>query len=339
MRQLAASLEDVIVTPQLTRRTSKPRDYGGELQVIKQLLAIMSEAPQLFWQSLAESTLQLCRAGTAGVSLLKEQAGAEVFTAEAVAGILEGQLHGRTIPRASPCGAAIDRNGTQLMYLPERFFSALKFEPPIVEALIIPFHVRNKPSGTVWIVAHDDSCKFDREDERIGETLAAFAAAASQIIQDHASAGSEPRNGGHGAREAAEASTIVQPVINLPPIEPTRIAQELQDLTIRLERRASEKTAELFNAKDQEKRALLHKSKVEQANLTRRALRLPPREMADFTELLNVIQGYTTLIRRDLNDITQLKENIGSIREAIFLVEALIDSEIPRGDAADRNPR
>src|SRR5678815_2636238 len=108
MRQLAVSLEDVIVTAQLTRRTSKPCDYKGELQVIKQLLAIISEAPERFWQCLAESTLRLCKAGTAGVSLLNKEAGAEVFRAEAVAGILKGQFHGGTIARTSPCGAAID---------------------------------------------------------------------------------------------------------------------------------------------------------------------------------------------------------------------------------------
>jgi GAF domain-containing protein len=67
--------------------------------------------------------------------------------------------------------------------LPERFFPALKIEPPIVEALLIPFTVENKPVGTVWVVAHNEDRKFDQEDERIIRTLAQFAAAGWQLWQ------------------------------------------------------------------------------------------------------------------------------------------------------------
>ena len=67
------------------------------------------------------------------------------------------------------------------MYLPERFFPALKIEPPIVEALLVPFHVENQPVGTVWVVTHTDDRKFDQEDERIIKTLANFAAAGWQL--------------------------------------------------------------------------------------------------------------------------------------------------------------
>jgi two-component system, cell cycle sensor histidine kinase and response regulator CckA len=67
------------------------------------------------------------------------------------------------------------------MYLPERFFPALKIEPPIVEALLVPFHVQDQPVGTVWVVTHSDDRKFDQEDERIIKTLANFAAAGWQL--------------------------------------------------------------------------------------------------------------------------------------------------------------
>ena len=53
------------------------------------------------------------------------------------------------------------------MYLPERFFPALKIEPLIVEALLVPFHVEDQPVGTVWVVTHTDDRKFDQQDERI----------------------------------------------------------------------------------------------------------------------------------------------------------------------------
>jgi hypothetical protein len=56
------------------------------------------------------------------------------------------------------------------MYLPERFFPELKIEPPIVEALLVPFHVEDQPVGTVWVVTHTDDRKFDQQDERIIKT-------------------------------------------------------------------------------------------------------------------------------------------------------------------------
>ena len=116
-------------------------------------------------------------ADTAGLSLLE----GDVFRWEAVAGVFASYRDG-TMPRAaSPCGVCIDENVTQLMHLPDRHFPALRAEPRFVEALLIPFQVRGRPVGTVWIVSHTDARKFDREDERVVRTLAQFAAAGWQL--------------------------------------------------------------------------------------------------------------------------------------------------------------
>ena len=196
-------LDDVIITSQLYIRPTRSPDYRAEIQNIKILVAAMSENPHAFWRRLAEAALELCRAGTAGVSLLDIEDGAEVFRAEAVAGVLGDRLAG-TIPRPSPFDTAIDRDATQLMYLPGRLFPKLRFDPAILEMLIIPFRVRTMPAGAVWLAAHDDTCRFDREDERIGKTLASFAAAgwhlrrtrrnAEPAIEHH------PTSKGHGSR-------------------------------------------------------------------------------------------------------------------------------------------
>jgi transcriptional regulator with GAF, ATPase, and Fis domain len=71
----------------------------------------------------------------------------------------------------------------------------LKIEPPIVEALLVPFYVENQPVGTVWVVAHTDDRKFDLEDERIIKTLTNFAAAGWQLWK------------ARGTAEAADSST------------------------------------------------------------------------------------------------------------------------------------
>lgn len=38
----------------------------------------------------------------------------------------------------------LDRNTSQLMYMPERVFPALKADPPVVEALLLPFSLKGK---------------------------------------------------------------------------------------------------------------------------------------------------------------------------------------------------
>ena len=44
----------------------------------------------------------------------------------------------------------------------------------------MPFHVDGQAVGTVWVVAHDETRKFDAEDQRLLESLATFAATAYQ---------------------------------------------------------------------------------------------------------------------------------------------------------------
>lgn len=144
------TVDDVVTNSELLRRPSRPPDYEGENEALRTLAETMAESPQLLLQTLVEIALKLCGAGSAGISLLEKQQDQELFRWEALAGVLKDRING-TMPRyASPCGTTIDRNATQLMYLPERCFLALKIEPPIVEALLIPFSVESRPIGTVW---------------------------------------------------------------------------------------------------------------------------------------------------------------------------------------------
>ena len=314
MGESQVSLDDIIVTSQLSLRPSRSPDYRAEIQTLKILVNTMSENPHAFWRRLAEAALQLCRAGTAGVSLLDPKDGEDVFRAEAVAGVLSNRLES-TMARASLCGAAIDRDATQLMHLPERFFSNMRFDLPILEALIIPFRVQNRPAGAVWFLAHDDACKFDREDERIGTTLASFAAAGWHLPRARAEStierdrSSRPQETGTGAEET---------------IEPRHMREELQHLSQSLEARASEKTAELIageggaempqDVQEEPQRSWLDEDATAES------------DMADFNRLLTLIQGYTTIMKADLDDPTKLKEDIEAMSEAASLIKVLINS-------------
>ena len=208
------------------------------------LAQTLADAPDIILQRLAETALQLCRADTAGISLLDEKDGAEVFRWEALAGVFSDRLNA-TMPRnASPCGTTIDRNATQLMYMAERIFPALKSEPPIVEALLIPFHVGQKPIGTVWVVAHDERRKFDREDERIVKTLAQFAAASWQLWQARVGAEAAARNEQQHVLDLAAVNAALKGNID----SRTKVEEQLQQLNRELQARISEKTAELTKA-------------------------------------------------------------------------------------------
>ena len=171
------TLTEVDIRSALSTRPLRRPDPEGLDRALALLARKMTENPRSMLQTLAETALGLCKADTAGISLLE----GDVFRWEAMAGVFASYRDG-TMPRAaSPCGVCIDENATQLMHLPDRHFPALRAEPRFVEALLIPFQVQRRPVGTVWIVSHTDKRKFDREDERVVRTLAQFASAGWQL--------------------------------------------------------------------------------------------------------------------------------------------------------------
>ena len=160
----AISLAEIDITAQLAQRPARSPDYAAENRALVHLAHEMATHPAHILQTLVDTALVLCPADTAGLSLLESDNGEAVFRWEAVAGVFADRLN-NTMPRdASPCGTTIDRNAPQLMYMPERFFPALTAVPPVVEALLIPFQVAGTPIGTVWVIAHNERRKFDRED-------------------------------------------------------------------------------------------------------------------------------------------------------------------------------
>ena len=115
------SLADVIINSQLACRSARAPDHQAENEALNILAQTLAHSPQSVLQKLVEVARELCRADSAGISLLENDQGNQVFRWEALAGILRDHING-TMPRnASPCGTTIDRDATQLMYLPERF--------------------------------------------------------------------------------------------------------------------------------------------------------------------------------------------------------------------------
>ncbi|HYW74395.1 MAG TPA: PAS domain S-box protein, partial [Pyrinomonadaceae bacterium] len=176
-------LDSIIITADLSRRPSRPPDYAAENRALVALMQALARQPNGILQKLAETALTLCRAHSAGVSLLEP--GGKNFHWPAVAGRWACHVGGGTPRDYGPCGTVLDRDAAQLMSHPERHFTPFASVTPLIEeALLIPFYVYGKAVGTIWVIAHDQSRQFDAEDLRVMTNLGHFAAAAYQALRE-----------------------------------------------------------------------------------------------------------------------------------------------------------
>ena len=106
-----------------------------------------------------------------------------------------------------------------------------------------------------------------------------------------------------------------------------KLREELQHISVRLEARASQITADLIAAKSHyDSPENLQKHKY-QSSLTENPIAIQE-EMADFASVMSIIQGYITLMKNDLGDPIKFHEDLDAISEAIsksaLLVQALM---------------
>ena len=175
-----ASLQDTIINAELgtrrLRRTDSRREFDGMHSLAKVMATHNSTA---VLKRLATLAIELCGAGTGGVSVIEDdENGEQIFRWQALAGELE-QHEGGTTPRDwSPCGECLKTGKVMLYSYPARYFTYFqKIDTPIVEGLVVPMYVDNLPVGTIWILSHSEHVKFDAEDARVMTGLGNFAAA------------------------------------------------------------------------------------------------------------------------------------------------------------------
>ena len=181
------SLAQVIVTEELRNRPSRPPNLAAENRVLLALAERMSRDPKDVLQRLVDEARLLCRADSAGISVLESDSSAGVpprFRWKATSGGLRPFV-GNVMPREfSPCGTVLDRNETLLMQYPVRHFPYIEALPiPVCEVLLVPFFRGNVAIGTVWIATHSEDIQFDAEDARIVRSLSQFASAAVQVLE------------------------------------------------------------------------------------------------------------------------------------------------------------
>ena len=174
------SLESVLVTEELDRREARQPDYAAESRILIALTRGMATTSGIF-RSLAEAAMTLCRAQSAGISLL--QADGKSFRWPAIAGRWAAFAGGGTPRDFGPCGVVLDRDRALLFSHPERHFAYLASSAPSIdEALLVPFRVGGKAVGTIWAVSHEPGLRFDREDLRLLTDLSEFASAAYRTL-------------------------------------------------------------------------------------------------------------------------------------------------------------
>jgi PAS domain S-box-containing protein len=182
--QKVRSVDDVIITEEITRRPSRPPDYAAENRALVALAQKITTDPQGVLQRVAELAMELCHADSAGISILEPGGNHGIFRWHAAAGAFAANLGG-TMPReASPCGIVISRNSVLLFNEAERFFAALRdVKPRIYENLLAPWAVNGQVVGTLWAIGHRPTHHFDAEDARLLQSLAGFASAAYSLLE------------------------------------------------------------------------------------------------------------------------------------------------------------
>jgi PAS domain S-box-containing protein len=171
-------------TAELTRRPSRPPDHAAENKALIELTGVLAASPATILQQLAETALTLCRAHSAGLSLLEEGDQRTKFHWRALAGKWASHLNGETLREFSPSGTVLDRNAALVCSHPEFDFPYFATVTPLIEeALLVPFYVEGEAAGTIWVLSHDGARRFDAEDLRIITNLATFAGAAYQTSQ------------------------------------------------------------------------------------------------------------------------------------------------------------
>ena len=176
------SLSTVLTTDELASRSSRSPDIERVNAAFISLLSARLYAPEALLQRFAELLLDLCNAHSAGVSILEEEDGRQLFRWHALAGVYASYRWGSMPRYASPCGVVLNTQAVQVFKYPERHFPyTIPLNPPICEALLTPFNLNRTVIGTAWVISHAEERKFDQEDLHRMENLLRFTAVSYEI--------------------------------------------------------------------------------------------------------------------------------------------------------------
>jgi len=158
----------------------------AEVAAFCELSKILADDPRVALRRFLETALRLCKAGSAGVSLLRSsETGQKTVRWEAISGALASHGGSDATRDLSPCGLCLDAGMTTLLSRPERVFTYLRAtRPSIVQDLIVPLYDHaSQPLGTLWIAHHDSVSRFSSDDARMAEQLAGQLVLALRLLE------------------------------------------------------------------------------------------------------------------------------------------------------------
>src|SRR5687768_14104639 len=124
---MGAALDDVLITHQLASRARRASEPARENDALHALVRDLADTPRHVLQLLVDIALDLCGAGSAGVSVREPTSGGhEIVRWVTLAGQLAPHVGTATPADArSPCGVALTRGAPQLFARPARHFACL----------------------------------------------------------------------------------------------------------------------------------------------------------------------------------------------------------------------
>jgi hypothetical protein len=105
-------------------------------------------------QTLADIALNLCDAGSAGISLFEQGEDRKpVLRWVALSGAGAAFANTEVPSEDSPSGATLELGTAQLFSFPQRHFACLQHvRPGIIEELVVPIPGQPEPWGALWVM-------------------------------------------------------------------------------------------------------------------------------------------------------------------------------------------
>lgn len=125
----AAPLASILLTDELSRRSSRPPDFETENTALVVLAGTLADSPGTILQRLAETVLDVLKADSAGLSLLTEDE--TRFYWAAIAGAWQPHIGGGTPRDFGPCGNVLDHGAPMLFSHWERRYTYLSEALPL----------------------------------------------------------------------------------------------------------------------------------------------------------------------------------------------------------------
>ena len=158
-------------------RGARTHDATAQIRGMARLANAFAKDAEAVLQTLVEVAVELCSADSAGVSIERANGSAENFYQWiAVAGEYSPFLDASLPQYPSACTVCLQRGTAQKFRVDAKFFGILGVEAALVkDGILLPWKVEGV-RGTIFVISHSSSEAFDREDLRLMEAFADFAA-------------------------------------------------------------------------------------------------------------------------------------------------------------------